>query len=636
MSPLLKRQLPFIALFVGLLLFGAAAPQQMVDVGIWALIYGFAAIGLSLLMGLAGQVSLGHAAFIAVGAYTQALLVAKANLNPLLAAPISVLASMLVALLVGLPLLRLRGHFLALATLGLGIIVGVFVTEQDFTGGTSGIFGLPNISFGGRTYDTSQEYFLLLTPIVVIGLWLASNLVHSRTGRALSAVNDSEVAAECLGVDTFALRLRVFVLSAAYAGLAGVFYTHWLTIVNPSVSHFELSVKILLMVVLGGLGTVWGALIGAVAVQLLDDGLRGLIPILIPGAKGEIQLIGFGVVLVLVIILMPGGLAQLWARFMGAVRQRKHPIVRGEHEHPVSQEEQRELLEESLKLLARAEHMPAGQTILAICGLTKRYGGVTALDNLDLDVKAGEIMALIGPNGAGKTTAFNMITGVLPPTEGSVVLEGAEVAGKRPHIAAEIGATRTFQNLQTFKSTTVIGNVKVARHLRSKAGLVRGMLLLDRAEERLIDRASQAAIDAMGLTSLADKPIADLAFGKQRQVEVARALALEPSVLLLDEPMAGLSGPERDSLSWLLRRVKASGVTVLLVEHDVAAVMALADRVAVLDDGKLISLGTPAHVTSDPKVIAAYLGEEDDQRSAGAGDAATTTATTGATAGGQA
>jgi len=439
-------------------------------------------------------------------------------------------------------------------------------------------------------------------------------------------------------VDTFALRLRVFVLSAAYAGLSGVFYTHWLTIVNPSVAHFELSVKILLMVVLGGLGTVWGAVIGAVAVQLLDEGLRAIIPVLIPSAKGEIQLIGFGVVLVLVIILMPGGLAQLWSKVMSAVRQRNHPIVRGEHEHKVTQEEQRDLLEESLKLLARAEHMPAGQTILAIRGLTKRYGGVTALDNLDLDVKAGEIMALIGPNGAGKTTAFNMITGVLPPTEGSVVLEGNEVAGKRPHIAAAIGATRTFQNLQTFKSTTVIGNVKVARHLRSQAGLIRGMLLLDRTEEKLIDQASQAAIDAMGLTSLADKQIADLAFGKQRQVEVARALALEPSVLLLDEPMAGLSGPERDSLSWLLRRVKASGVTVLLVEHDVAAVMALADRVAVLDDGKLISLGTPAQVTSDPKVIAAYLGEEDDH-SGGPAESPTATAASAATspaAGGQA
>ena len=611
MSAGLRRQLPFVALAVFLVLFATMAPHGIVDIGVYALIYGLAAIGLSLLMGLAGQVSLGHAAFIAVGAYTQAVLVSKANMSFIVAAPISVVASMIVALIVGLPLLRLRGHFLALATLGLGIIIGVVVTESEALGSTSGLYGLPPISFGGRAYDSAQEYFLLLTPFVVIGLWLAINIVKSRTGRALSAVNDSETAAECLGVDTFALRLRVFVLSAGYAGLAGVFYAHWLTIVNPSVTHFEVSVKILLMVVLGGLGTVWGALIGAVAVQALDEGLRALVPMIIPGAKGEVQLIGFGVILVLVIILMPGGLAQLWQRVTVAFGRSKVKDG-GVHEHEITQEEQRELLDRSLEILSRTDHEPVGTTIVEIAGLTKRYGGVTALDNLNLDIKAGEIMALIGPNGAGKTTAFNMITGVLPPTEGSVKLHGKEVAGKLPHVAAALGATRTFQNLQTFKSTTVLGNVKVARHLRSKAGLLRGMFMLDRAEERHIETTSQAAVDAMALTALADHPIADLAFGKQRQVEVARALALEPSVLLLDEPMAGLSGPERDSLSWLLRKVKATGVTIVLVEHDVAAVMALADRVAVLDDGKLISLGTPAEVTNDPVVIAAYLGTDDD------------------------
>ncbi len=611
MNHMLRRQLPFVLLAIFLVVFGMVAPQNVVDIGVYALIYGLAAIGLSLLMGLAGQVSLGHAAFIAVGAYTQAVLVSKANLPFILAAPISVVAAMIVALIVGLPLLRLRGHFLALATLGLGIIIGVIVTESEFLGSTSGIYGLPNISFGGRAYDSAQEYFMLLTPFVVIGLWLAVNIVKSRTGRALSAVNDSETAAECLGVDTFALRLRVFVLSAGYAGLAGVFYAHWLTIVNPSVTHFEVSVKILLMVVLGGLGTVWGALIGAVAVQALDEGLRALVPILIPSAKGEVQLIGFGVILVMVIILMPGGLAQLWQR----LRSRFGPAGAsrlGQHEHEITQEEQRELLDKSLGILARTDHEPVGTTILEINGLTKRYGGVTALDDLNLDIKAGEIVALIGPNGAGKTTAFNMITGVLPPTEGSVKIHGKEVAGQLPHVAAALGATRTFQNLQTFKSTTVLGNVKVARHLRSKAGLLRGMFMLDRAEERHIETTAQAAVDAMALTPLADHPIADLAFGKQRQVEVARALALEPSLLLLDEPMAGLSGPERDSLSWLLRKVKVTGVTIVLVEHDVAAVMALADRVAVLDDGKLISLGTPAEVTNDPVVIAAYLGTDDD------------------------
>ncbi len=609
MNARIRHALPFVALTVVLAVFPLVAPHAAVDVGVYALIYGLAAIGLSLLMGLAGQVSLGHAAFFAVGAYTQALLVTRSHLPIPVAALIAVAAAMFVALIVGLPLLRLRGHFLALATLGLGIIVMVAVTEMELTGATSGIFGIPRPEFFGRTYDTATEYFWLMTPFVVIGLIVAVNLVKSRTGRALSAVNDSEVAAECLGVDTFRLRLGVFVLSAAYAALAGAFYAHWLTIVNPSSAKFELSVQMLLMVVLGGLGTVWGAIFGAITVQVLDEGLRGLIPVIVPNAKGEVQLIGYGIVLVLIIILLPGGLAELWNRIRGRLR----PAGAGRGAESVAPTAaQGNRLDEALASLARADHAQPGSSILTVTGLTKRYGGVVALNDLTLDVKAGEILALIGPNGAGKTTAFNMITGVLPPSEGSVVLHGTEVAGKQPHIAAALGATRTFQNLQTFKSTTVLGNVKVARHLRSKSGLVRGMLRADRAEERQIEAASRAALDAMGLGALADRPIADLAFGQQRQVEVARALALEPSVLLLDEPMAGLSGPERDALSALLRKVRDTGVTVLLVEHDVAAVMALADRVAVLDDGVLISLGTPAEVTNDEAVIAAYLGTDEE------------------------
>ncbi|PID96529.1 MAG: metal-dependent hydrolase [Actinomycetales bacterium] len=607
-----RRNLPFVLLAVVLAVFPIFAPVRAVDIGVYALIYGLAAIGLSLLMGLAGQVSLGHAAFFAVGAYTQAILVTKFAWPLPLAAVVAVLAAMLVALIVGLPLLRLRGHFLALATLGLGIIVTVTATELEYTGATSGIYGIPKPDLGGRVYDTSAEYFWLMTPFVVIGLWLAVNLVRSRTGRALSAVNDSEVAAECLGVNTFNLRVKVFVLSAAYAGLAGAFYAHFINVVNPSSAKFELSVQMLLMVVLGGLGTVWGAVFGAITVQTLEEGLKDLIPHVVPGATGEVQLIGFGVVLVAVIILLPGGLAELWQRIRAAL----FPVrINREHEREISESEQRELLERSLDLLSRDDHKPPGTPIVQIRGLTKRYGGVTALDDLTLDIHAAEILAFIGPNGAGKTTAFNMITGVLPPTEGSVKINGTETAGHQPHVAAELDATRTFQNLQTFKSTTVLGNVKVARHLRSKAGLLRGMFLLDRDEERHVEVAAQAAVDAMALTPLADHPIADLAFGKQRQAEVARALALEPSLLLLDEPMAGLSGPERDGLARLLRRVRATGVTIVLVEHDVAAVMALADRVAVLDDGKLIALGTPDEVTNDPVVVAAYLGtDEEDER----------------------
>ena len=610
----MRRWLRFALLAIALVAFPIVAPSSAVDLGVYALIYGLAAIGLSLLMGLAGQVSLGHAAFFAVGAYSQAILVTKAGWPLLPAALVSVLAAMVVALLVGLPLLRLRGHFLALATLGLGIIVAVVVRELEVTGGTSGLYGIPKPEMGGRLYDSPQEYFWLLTPVVVLGLLLADNLVRSRTGRALGAVNDSEVAAECLGVDTFALRLRVFVLAAGYAGLAGVFYAHWLAVVSPEASGFELSVEMLLMVVLGGLGSVWGALIGAVAVQLLDEGSQDLITRVLPGASGEVQLIAFGVVLVLLIILAPGGIVQIWRRITDRWTPRPTPATAPPDDAPPDDAGPAVRPADAgaglATLLAGADVPTRGTTVLEVGGLTKRYGGVTALDGLDLSVRAGEILALIGPNGAGKTTAFNIISGVLAPTAGTVTLRGTHVQGKRPHAVAALGATRTFQNLQVFASATVLGNVKVARHLRSRAGVLRGMTGLASSEERDIDAAARAALAALGLEGDADRTVSDLPFGRQRQVEVARALALAPALLLLDEPMAGLSGPERTALAGLLRQAGAAGIAVLLVEHDVDAVMALADRVAVLEDGRLIALAEPEVVRADPAVIAAYLGTD--------------------------
>ncbi len=611
--------LPFILVGAALAAFPLVASSNLVNIGVYALIYGLAAIGLSLLMGLAGQVSLGHAAFFAIGAYTQAILLTKYQVPGALAALAAALAAMVVALLVGLPLLRLRGHFLALATLGLGIIVSVVARELDITGGTSGIFGIPKPAILGRVYDSPREFFWLMTPIVVLGLLLASNLVRSRTGRALSAVNDSEVAAECLGVNTFALRLRVFVLSAGYAGLAGVCYAYWLGIVSPEAAGFELSVQFLLMVVLGGLGTVWGALVGAIAVEGLDETMRVLVPKIVPGATGEVQLIGFGVVLVLLIVLLPGGLAQLWAMTTARWRRRTGPATAAEAAAAATGEDHREPAEPAAggsPSAALAQVLDAGQVpdrgtvVLAVRGLTKRYGGVVAVDAVDFDVHAGEILALIGPNGAGKTTCFNIVSGVLAPTAGTVEVAQRRVEGRRPHVVASLGATRTFQSLQVFGSSTVLGNVKVARHLRSRSGVLRGMLALTGREERAVESAAQAAVAALGLSDDTERLVGDLPFGRQRQVEVARALALSPTLLLLDEPMAGLSGAERDELAALLRATRTAGVAVVLVEHDVEAVMALADRVAVLDDGRLIALGSPAVVRTDPAVVAAYLGTD--------------------------
>ncbi|MDP9443679.1 MAG: ATP-binding cassette domain-containing protein, partial [Actinomycetota bacterium] len=464
--------------------FPLVASGTLVNIGVYALIYALAALGLSLLMGLAGQVSLGQAGFFAIGAYTQAVLVTKYDAAGPLAALAAVALTMLAALLVGMPLLRLRGHYLALATLGFGIIVTVVATESSYLGGTSGIFGISKPTLNNRTYDEPAEFFWLLTPVVLLGLLLARNLVESRVGRALGATNDSEVAAESLGVDTFRLRLQVFVVAGAYAGLAGVFFAHWLAVVNPNAANFPLSVKFLLMSVLGGLGTVYGAVVGAVAVEGLDEAMSRLIPRLVDGAVGEVELIGFGLVLTAIMIFLPGGLHQLGQRLFALRRSRAHPANdRGDPEPadtalPVRAEAP----------LPGAGRRPArGTTLLEVRGLTKHFGGVVAVDRVDLDVAAGEIVAMIGPNGAGKTTVFNMISGVLAPTEGTVTLSGRRIEGRKPHVFARARATRTFQNLQLFRSMTVLENVKVGRHLRSRAGLLRGLLVLPAwREERAI------------------------------------------------------------------------------------------------------------------------------------------------------
>ena len=606
--------------------FPLVAPVSWVNVGVYALIYSIAAIGLTLLMGLAGQVSLGQASFFAIGAYGQAILVTRYQWPELVSAVTAVALAAAAALVLGLVLLRLRGHYLALATLGLGIIITVVANESEFTGGTSGIFGIPKPEFGGRTYDSANEYFWLLVPFVVVALLLARNIAQSRTGRALGAVNDSEVAAETLGVDTFRLRLKVFVLSGAYAAVAGVFFAHWLAVVNSNAANFPLSVKFLLMSVLGGLASVWGAVIGAFLVEFLDESMKTLIPQLVPGATGEVQLIGFGIVLVLLVILLPGGLHQAAGLAVRAVRGRAGPSATGAPRRvgvsprgmaradTPSGGDDAMPGDAQTALLAREGRPAPGSTLLEVRGLSKRFGGVLAVDDVDFDAAAGEIVALIGPNGAGKTTCFNMISGVLAPTAGTVSVAGQRTEGRRPHVFAQARATRTFQNLQVFGSSSVLGNVMVGRHLRSRRGMLASALAVPAiAEEREIASRSREILELVGLAADADRPARDLPFGRQRIMEVARALALEPDLLLLDEPMAGLSGLERRDLARLLRRLRAGGMAIVIVEHDMETVLSLADRVVVLDDGRRIALGTPQEIRSDPAVIAAYLGVEEDE-----------------------
>ncbi|MEX1078557.1 MAG: branched-chain amino acid ABC transporter ATP-binding protein/permease [Homoserinimonas sp.] len=579
------------------------ATASVLNIVVFAMIFALPAIGLSLLMGLAGQVSLGQAAFFAIGAYVHAILLTKFDFPGPLAAALGVLAAMLAALLIGLPLLRLRGHFLALATLGLGFIVMIAVRESEFTGRTTGIYGIQRPEIFGISINNNGFFLWFVTPFVVIGLILALNLTRSRAGRALSAVNDSELAAESLGVNTYALRLKVFVLAGGFAGLGGVLYAYQVAIVSPQIAEFHLSVSMLLMVVIGGLASVWGALGGAFLVQILGEGMREFIPAIIPGATGEVQLLGYGLALLLVILLLPGGLHQavtaVWRRI---------PFPRRRAADAAS------VTDESKRMLpAVSTPVPVGEPILEISGVTKNYGGVVAVDNVTFSVPAGTITGLIGPNGAGKTTCFNIISGALAPSSGSVKFLGQEISGRKPHVAATNGLTRTFQNLQVFTSTDVSGNVYMGRFRQGRAGILRGMFGLQGAEQTSNRATAHSILASMRLTDTADHLAADLPFGKQRMMEVCRALAAEPALLLLDEPMAGLSGEEREVMAQLLRDLRANGLTIVLVEHDVEQVLSLADSVVVLDDGVLIAEGDPESIRSDQAVVAAYLGTDVDE-----------------------
>ena len=630
-------------LIVIVLIVPFTASSSMMNIAVFSMIFALPAIGLSLLMGLAGQVSLGQAAFFAIGAYTHAILLQKFEMPGVVAAVGGVIAAMLAALLVGLPMLRLRGHYLALATLGLGFIVMIAVREWEFTGRTTGIYGFGRPEVFGIPIDNNGLFFWYVAPFVIIGLVLALNLTRSRAGRALSAVNDSELAAESLGVNTYALRVKVFTLSAGFAGLGGVFYAYQVQIVSPQMAEFHVSVELLLMVVIGGLGSVWGAIAGAFIVELLSEGLRELIPALIPGATGEVQLIGYGLVLILVILLLPGGLYQAARTIWAGIRRRSadrrtaaaakaaakvpdgttdagagEPPTRafgGVPGEPVVAHGAAAAADEEAVPSVPAVSTPlaAGEPILEVRGLTKRYGGVVAVDDVSFSVPAGRIMGLIGPNGAGKTTCFNMITGAIPPTSGTVTFLGEEVQGRKPHVGAVRGLTRTFQNLQVFSSTDVVGNVYMGRYRKGRAGIIRGMLGLQGREQYRNEEIASDILDTMRLGDVAELAAGDLPFGRQRMMEVCRALASEPALLLLDEPMAGLSGKERDMLANLLRALRDAGLTIVLVEHDVAQVMSLADTVAVLDDGVLIAHGDPESVRNDPAVIVAYLGTDAEE-----------------------
>ena len=547
-------------------------------------------LGLVLLTGMVGITSFGQAAFVGLGAYVSALCVLGFVVSPWLTLPAALAASGLAGALIGWLTIRLSGHYLVLGTMAWGLGLFYLFGNLQGLGGFNGIAGVPRLEAAGLSLVEPAPFMLLVWAVLAVLLAGTTLLINSRAGRAIRALRDP-VMVESFGVQSATLKLKVFVVAALFAGLAGWLHAHYLGHVSPSPFGINASVDYLFMAVIGGTGSPAGAVLGPAVVESLRTLLRDAVPAL-KGVGGNFEAIVFGALVILLLQRASGGLAPYLSRWLPQRPPARAPAV--------------------AQPLARRSLPATGSALLEVRGLGKRFGGLVALQGVSFDVRAGEIVALIGPNGAGKSTLFNLVTGVLPPSEGHVLLQGTRIETRTPRAIAALGVARTFQHVRLRPTMTCLENVAIGAWLRGRSGVLAGALALSRREDAQSLFEAQRQLDRVGLGAQADAPAGSLALGSQRVLEIARALAADPSLLMLDEPAAGLRLQEKQALAALLRELKSQGVTVLVVEHDMDFVMNLVDRVVVLQFGTRIAEGTPDEVRRDPRVIEAYLGGLDD------------------------